>query len=317
MLKMGGAGICASDLHIMQHYDQTNPLLKTVKLPMTLGHENAGWIEARGHGVDGWEIGQPVVAAAPGCGRCSYCMRGLTTYCESMSPMPGIGLDGGLAEYMVSKASALIPLDTLEPWQAAPLTDAGHTSYHAVMHALPLLTPGNTAVVIGIGGLGHLAVAILKAISPVNVIAVNRSPKPLELARERGADLCLAIDENTIEAIFDYTKGQGAIAVFDFVGNNPTMQLAAKVARPLGKIVIPGLGGGSMEFKEGALPYGCSITITMGGSFNDMMDVVALGEAGKIETHIERYSLDEVETAMDRLKNRKIMGRAVMIAHES
>ena len=312
LIRIGGAGVCQSDLHIMHQYDGGHPLLREIDPPFTLGHENAGWIEALGPGVNGWEVGQPVVCATPGCGRCKNCIQGLATYCETAGAEPGIGLDGGLAEYMAIPAAALIALDTLEPWKAAPLTDAGHTSYHAVKRVLHKLTPDSTVVVIGVGGLGHMAVAILKAVCAAKVVAVDRSDAALALATELGADLVLASNDITAIEINEYTRGLGAHAVLDFVGNDQTLLLAASVSRTLGSIVIAGLGGGRFEFAEGALPYGCSLQIVMGGSRTEMMEVVALAESGKIAPHITCYSLADVQTAMDKLQEGKVVGRAVI-----
>src|SRR5690606_32232660 len=159
LIKVGGAGACHSDVHLMDEFDAGvvpwNP-------PFTLGHENAGWVETLGAGVTGLEVGQPVAVYGPwGCGTCSRCLLGVETYCENVmaAPVPGggggLGLDGGMAEYMLVKSSRfLVPLpDGLDPVHAAPLTDAGLTPYHAIKRSLPLLTPDSTAVVIGVGGL--------------------------------------------------------------------------------------------------------------------------------------------------------------------
>ena len=141
LVKIGGAGACHSDLHIMEHYDATHPMLAQWSLPMTLGHENAGWVESLGPNVDGLDVGQAVaVSLVGGCGRCKNCADGWDNYCYNMGPMPGLGRDGGLAEYMVASASSLVPLRSLEPWQAAPLTDAALTSYHAIKQAMPFST---------------------------------------------------------------------------------------------------------------------------------------------------------------------------------
>lgn len=315
LIKIGGAGVCQSDLHIQHDYDGDYPLFRDVELPFTLGHENAGWIEALGPGVKGWEIGQPVVCATPGCGRCSYCLRGEPTYCLQAGAEPGIGLNGGLAEYMAIAADALIPLDTLEPWQAAPLTDAGHTAYAAINRVGHALVPGTTAVVIGIGGLGHMAVAVLKAISAVKVVAVDSSDQALALAKDLGADLVLRSDEATAGEIMGYTRGVGAGAVFDFVGIDSTLKLASGVASKLGHIVVAGLGGGHFDFAEGNIPYGCTLQIIMGGSRQDMHDLVALAEDGRISVHITRYPLSQIEAVMNKLQQGEVVGRAVMIPH--
>jgi propanol-preferring alcohol dehydrogenase len=316
LVKIGGAGICQSDLHLQKHYDDSHPLLQGVEMPFTLGHENAGWVEALGPGVTGWEPGQAVVCSTPSCGQCPNCLKGEVTYCLNSKLEPGIGLDGGLAEYMTIPAEALIPLKTLPPWQAAPLTDAGLTSYAAINRVIHTLLPGSTAVVIGIGGLGHMAVTILKAICAARVIAVDTNAQALALARDMGADHVLKSGGDTEKEILEVTRGEGATAIFDFVGTDSTLKLASRVAARLGNIVIAGLGGGHLDFAEGNIPYGCAIQIIMGGSRQDMRDVVALAEDDLISTRITRYALNEVESAMKQLEQGEIVGRAVMIPNE-
>jgi len=162
--------------------------------PFTLGHENAGWVAATGPGVTGLEEGDAVaVYDAWGCGRCKPCRRGAENVCERVVELRsrggGMGRDGGMAEFLlVPDARLLVPLGELDPVNAAPLTDAGHTPYHAIKQALPLLTPDGTAVVIGVGGLGHLAVQILRAITAARVVVLDVHDDKLAHARELGAD---------------------------------------------------------------------------------------------------------------------------------
>ncbi|HRI96418.1 MAG TPA: alcohol dehydrogenase catalytic domain-containing protein, partial [Nocardioides sp.] len=179
LVQVGGAGACHSDLHLMHEFQAGqlpwNP-------PFTLGHENAGWVHTLGDGVRGLEPGLPVaVVGAWGCGRCARCLADLETYCDhpELAPVPGggggLGLDGGMAEYLlVPDARHLVPLpDGLDPAHAAPLTDAALTPYHAIRRSWSKLTPGSTAVAIGIGGLGHLGVQVLRATTAARVIAVD------------------------------------------------------------------------------------------------------------------------------------------------
>lgn len=262
----------------------------------------------------GIDVGQSVaVTPVAGCGQCKNCAGGWDNYCFNPQPSPGLGRDGGLAEYMSVPTSSLVPLQSLEPWQAAALTDAGLTSYHAINQAMPARDPAGSVVVIGVGGLGHMAVTILKAICGSQVIAVDRSAKARKLAEELGADVCLHSDDTTYEAINEITHGLGAKAVLDFVGISQTMQLAAAITAPMGKIVVVGLGGGVFEFREGAIRFGCSMQVTLGGSKAELMQVLALAESGRIQTRIERAPLDQIQAAYDRLERGEVVGRAVMI----
>ncbi len=181
LIRIGGAGACHSDLHIMHEWTPENfAAAGDWPLPFTLGHENAGWIEG-GDIPDGFEKGAPVVISPTWtCGACRACRDGETNYCEKEAVVAGgLGRDGGFADFMVAPANCLVPLNTLEPWQAAPLTDAGLTSYHAVKRCLPRLTPDTSVVVIGVGGLGHLAVAFLRELSGANIIAIDQDEKAL------------------------------------------------------------------------------------------------------------------------------------------
>ncbi|HWB70411.1 MAG TPA: alcohol dehydrogenase catalytic domain-containing protein, partial [Solirubrobacterales bacterium] len=174
LIKVGGAGACHSDLHLMEWPAGT----MAFDAGFTLGHENAGWVEKLGAGVEGLEPGEPVAVYGPwGCGRCRSCRLSAENYCERQAEIGafggGLGLDGGMAEYMlVPHARLLLPLGDLDPREAAPLSDAALTPYHAIKRSLRLLTPGSSAVVIGVGGLGHMAVQILGALSPARIVAV-------------------------------------------------------------------------------------------------------------------------------------------------
>lgn len=182
-------------------------------LPFTLGHENAGWVEAVGAGVDEVAAGDGMAVYGPwGCGRCRSCRLSAENYCEKQSEIGafggGLGLNGGMAEFMlVPDPRFLLPLGDLDPRDAAPLTDAALTPYHAVKRSLELLVPGSTAVVIGVGGLGHMAVQILRALSPSRVIAVDASREKLGLATDVGAHEALEAGDDAAVAILDLTDG--------------------------------------------------------------------------------------------------------------
>ena len=163
------------------------------------------------------------VYGAWGCGYCRTCATGAENYCENAAALkiawPGIGAPGAMAEYMlVPSWRHLVPLGDLDPVRNVPLTDAGLTPYHAIKPSLPKLVPGSTAVVIGVGGLGHLAIQMLRALSATRVIAIDVGDDKLAFAREVGAHAAFASDPSAVEAVRDLTGGRGADAVFDFVG---------------------------------------------------------------------------------------------------
>jgi len=317
LLKVGGAGACHSDLHLMEWPEgQMN-----FDLPFTLGHENAGWVEAVGAGVKDLEVGEAVAVYGPwGCGRCRACRRSAENYCERQAEIGafggGLGLDGGMAEYMlVPDARLLLPLGDLDPRDAAPLSDAALTPYHAVKRSLDLLVPGSTAVVIGVGGLGHMAVQILRALSPARVIAVDTSAEKLRLARDVGAEEAVMAGEGAAEAIDDATAGRGAELVVDMVGSDDTLALSAQIVRFESHLTVVGLAGGNFQFGFGALPFECQLAIPYWGSAVELMEVLDLARAGKIRAHVERFPLDRVEDAYEKMRGGTLDGRAVICPH--
>jgi propanol-preferring alcohol dehydrogenase len=317
LIKVGGAGACHSDLHLMEWPEGQLDF----ELPFTIGHENAGWVEALGAGVEGLEIGEPVAVYGPwGCGRCRSCRLSAETYCERQAEIGafggGLGLDGGMAEHMlVPHARLLLPLGDLDPRDAAPLSDAALTPYHAVKRSLDLLVPGSTAVVIGVGGLGHMAVQILRALTPARVIAVDVSADKLRLAREVGADEAVEPGEGAAETIRELTGGLGAELVLDNVGADDTLALAAQIVRFQSHLTVVGLAGGTFEFGFGTLPFECQLTLPYWGTAIELMEVLELARAGKIRAHVERFPLDRVDEAYERLREGSLDGRAVICPH--
>ena len=316
VVRIAAAGACHSDLHLMYDFD---PGLLPFQLPFTLGHENAGTVEAIGAGVQHLEIGEPVaVYGSWGCGRCWRCHQGNENYCERAAELGGfgggLGFDGGMAPLMlVPQARWLVPIGDLDPVEAAPLTDAGLTPYHAIKRSLHLLAGGSTAVVIGVGGLGHLAVQILKATSAARIVAVDLKPEALELARSLGADHVVPSDASAADAIRGITGGKGADLAVDFVGIDATIALAAQVTRPLGHATIVGIGGGSFSFGFFAIPYEVSLATTYWGSLPELSEVLDLGRRGLVKPYIQRFALADAVAAYEALRAGEIEGRAVIV----
>ena len=317
LIKVGGACACHTDLRVMDWPEGAH----AYDLPFTLGHENAGWIETLGPGIDGWNVGEAVIVYGPwGCGRCAACREGRETLCERALtedvPIGGFGLDGGMAEYLlVPSARLLVPLGELDPRTAAPLSDAALTPYHAIRSVLPLLSPGAWALVIGVGGLGHMAVQLLHAVSAAQVIAVDVDEAKLELAREVGADETVAADESAAARIRELTRGLGPIALFDCVGSDATMALATAVVRPGGAIQAIGLAGGRLPVGYGALPFDVSVTVPYWGSVGELIEVVELARAGRISARTESFPLERADEAYARLRAGTLKGRAVITPH--
>jgi alcohol dehydrogenase, propanol-preferring len=313
VVKIGGAGVCHSDLHLLYEFP---PGLLPYDPPFTLGHENAGWVHAVGAGVSGLEIGQPVaVFGAWGCGRCIRCRQGTENYCvEGATVCGGLGRNGGMAPYLlVPSARLIVPLGDLEPAAAAPLTDAGLTPYHAIRRSLPKLVPGSTAVAIGVGGLGHMGVQLLKAMTAAKVVAVDQRAEALELAAAGGADVTVTAGPDAAAEIRDATGGLGADVVLDFVGAEATMQLGAAVTRPLGDLTVVGIAGGSIPFGFFSVAYEVSLQTTYWGSVVELMELLELTRRGLVKPEYTTYTLADAPKAYDALKAGTLRGRAVVV----
>ena len=314
LVKIGGAGACHSDLHLMEWPAGTLGF----DVPFTLGHENAGWVEAVGAGVEGVEVGEAVQVYGPwGCGRCRACRLSAENYCEHQAEIGafggGLGLDGGMAEYMlVPHPRLLLPLGDLDPREAAPLSDAALTPYHAIKRSLHLLVPGSTAVIIGVGGLGHMGVQILRALSPARIVAVDVSDEKLALAREVGADEAVKAGEGAAEAIGEITKGQGAELVVDMVGSDDSLALTAAVAKFESHLTIVGLHGGKFEFAFGAVPFEAQLCIPYWGTAVELEECLDLARQGKIKSHVEHFSLADAPKAYEKMREGHLDGRAVI-----
>ncbi|MEU3655316.1 NAD(P)-dependent alcohol dehydrogenase [Streptomyces sp. NPDC032161] len=315
LLKVTAAGVCHSDIAVMSMPAEQIPF----PLPLTLGHEGVGTVAALGDGVTGLTTGESVAVYGPwGCGTCVKCAEGKENYCLRARRLgiapPGLGAPGAMAEYMiVDDPRHLVPLDGLDPVRAVPLTDAGLTPYHAIKRSLPKLVPGATAVVIGTGGLGHVAIQLLRAMTAVRVIALDVSQDKLALARAVGAHETVLSDERAAAEVRELTGGVGAQVVLDFVGAPPTVVTAGASAAVDSDITIVGLGGGALPVGFGSLPYNTTVTSPYWGSRSELAEVLDLARAGSVEVHVETYTLDEAPLAYERLHAGKINGRAVIL----
>jgi propanol-preferring alcohol dehydrogenase len=316
LVKVGGAGACRSDLHLLELPAGS----RSFALPFTLGHENAGWIEAMGPETTGFAPGDAVIVYGPwGCGLCVNCRQGMENYCQAQGrPSPGGlgGIDGGMAEYLlVPSTRYLIPLGDLDPREAAPLSDAGLTSYHAVKRSVHLLGPGSTVAVIGAGGLGQMAIQVLKALSGVTtVVAVDTSEEKLSTAATMGADVTLISGDSAVAAVRDLTDGQGADLVLDLVGVTPTLAMAARMARVLGHLTL-GVGDAALPVNVSSPPHECSVAAPFWGSIPELMEVLTLARTGQLTIAVEHFPIEDAGHAYQLLHDGKIHGRAVITPH--
>ena len=314
-LKVTAAGLCHSDWFLMDlPADQY-----TYGLPLTLGHEGAGTVDKLGEGVEGVTLGDSYAIYGPwGCGQCHACSQGQENYCPHAADLgivpPGLGAPGAMAEYViVDDRRHLVPLGDLDPVETVSLTDAGLTPYHAIVSARHKLYAGSTAVVIGVGGLGHVAIQIIRAVSAATVIAVDISEEKLALATEVGAHHTVVSGPDAAQRIRELTGGLGAEAVFDFAGVQPTIDLSKGVVAIDGFVHIVGIGGGLMTMGFFATPFGAAVRAPYWGSRSELIEVFDLARAGAINVHVERYGIDEAPAAYERLHHGEVRGRAVVV----
>lgn len=317
LLRVAAAGLCHSDIGL-RHLP-----VAMFGLPLTLGHETAGHIAEIGPGVHGWSVGDAaLVHLVWACGTCLPCERGDDNLCHragraAQPPTPGLGPPGGMADYMVVPAQYLLALGDLDPVSAAPLADAGMTAHHAIRNSRDVLRQEATALVIGIGGLGHVAVQLLARLCMVHTVAVDISDRKLRAADRYGARMCLTPDSESAAKILDATDGRGVDAVFDFVGTQSTIDLAARTVAPGGVYQLVGIGGGTVSvpsaprFGDG-WPYGARLQSSYGGTRSDAEACIKLASQGDLTIDTETFSIDDAVAAFDKLEQGTVVGRAVL-----
>ena len=311
IVRIGGAGLCRTDLHIIEGQWAEK---SGVKLPYTLGHENAGWVQQVGSAVSNVAVGDTVIVhPLMTCGLCRACRAGNDMHCANSS-FPGISVDGGMANFLKTNARAVVKLDpSLAPKDIAALADAGLTAYHAVKKAVDILYPGTKAVVIGAGGLGHIGIQCLKALTPAEIIVVDRSREALELTRSMGADHTVLVDGNEVARVKDITDGQGAEAVIDFVGEGGAIEAGVSMLRRAGFYYIIGYGGNLNVPTIDIISTEINFIGNLVGTYNDLVELMTLTAKGKVTLHTAIYSLDAATDAIHDLDSGKLRGRGILV----
>ncbi len=311
IVRIGGAGVCRTDLHIVEGIWRSKV---DVKLPYIMGHENAGWVEEVGPGVEGVKKGDPVIChPLVTSGHCLACRRGDDMHATD-SKFPGINTNGGYAQYLLTGERSLIKLPkSLAPKEVAPYTDAGLTAYRAAKKASRHLLPGEYAVVIGVGGLGHIGIQVLRALCAAEIIAVDRSDTGLALAKECGAHHTVKADGNEVEAVKQLTHGNGAEAVLDFVGEGDAVEKGLAMTRNNGFYYIIGYGGKIDLPTIDMITSEKTIVGNLVGTYPELVELMALADRGLVHLATREYKLSEANEALHDLHNGKIKGRAVLL----
>jgi NAD+-dependent secondary alcohol dehydrogenase Adh1 len=309
LVRVGGAGVCATDLHAIEGLMEP----AGVSLPRVLGHENAGWVEEVGAGVTTVAKGDAVLVYPPfSCGLCVACRRGNDMHCVRHE-FTGLSVDGGFADYvLVSERSLLRLPDGVEPAAVAPHADAGLTAYHAVARLASLQTPGTTAVVIGVGGVGHIALQLIRELGSSATIAIDTDSRRRALAAELGAGDVID-GAGSVDAVRELTGGRGADLVFDFVGTDSSHADSAAMLARGGTYSVIGYGGMVAIASAALVVNEHAVVGNLVGTWIDLYELLQLHSAGRVVLKAETYPLDSVNDVLAKLRDGEVTGRAVLV----
>jgi NAD+-dependent secondary alcohol dehydrogenase Adh1 len=311
IVKIGGAGVCRTDLHIID--GQWDAAMGT-PLPYVLGHENAGWVHEVGSAVTSVAPGDTVILhPTPTCGLCRACRAGQDMHC-SASTFPGLSSDGGMADYLLTSARACVKLDpSTRPQDVAALADAGITAYHAVRKAIPLLYPGTTCVVIGAGGLGHIGIQCLSALTATRIVVVDKNPDALKLAEQLGAHHTVVADGNQVGAVTELTAGAGADVVLDFVAEEGAEHDGWRMTGRAGSYYVIGYGGVVHIPTLDIISTERNVVGNIVGTYNELAELMVLAQRGRVTLHTRTYPLDQAAEAIADLDAGRVRGRAILV----
>ena len=312
IVRIGGAGLCRTDLHIIEGIlKETFPDLA---LPYVLGHENAGWVQEVGSNVTTVQPGDAVIVhPLESCGVCHGCRRGEDMYCDN-GAFPGLSRDGGFAEYLKTSERALIKLAPgLEPKDVAAMADAGITAMRAAKKVARTVPPNSRTVVIGVGGLGHIGIQCLRALSGTEIIAADVNEGARKLAEETGADHVIEAGEGVVERVMELTGGVGAEAVLDFVGERGVPAQVPGMLRQGGTYYVVGYGEQVQIPNWDFVIREINVVGNLVGNYMDLVELMALAARGKVRLHTQTYKLEDINTAIEDLYAGRLNGRGILI----
>jgi len=311
IVDIAGAGWCQTDNHVIEgdwdeHYNPT--------LPLTLGHENAGTVVEVGDEVETVEVGDEVICQPMAvCGKCRPCRTGTDNLCENVEA-PGFSMDGGFADYMRTSELAAVTLDSADPVEVAPHADAGITGYHAAKRAVRELNPGDHVAVVGVGGLGHIGLQVVDAMSATTITAIDPKEGARDLARDLDADHVLDPTDHDVPAELDgITDGEGVAQILDYVGHDDTAEWGPAIVKRGGDHHVAGYGGHVHTPTQALVGTEMNYRGTLTGTHADLQELIALIEMGEVEIHTTKFDLDEVNEVARRVEDGDVLGRAVIV----
>jgi NAD+-dependent secondary alcohol dehydrogenase Adh1 len=313
VVRVAGAGICRTDVHILggELAAAFHP-----ELPLTLGHENSGWVHAVGPAVTHLAVGDPVIVhPAVTCGHCPACRSGQDMHCPTWR-FPGVdGWPGGYAELLLTRARCLVRLpDGTDPTPLAPHADAGLTAMHAVRRLVPYATPAATVVVIGAGGVGQIAVQLLGLLTPARTVVVEVDAGRATAARRLGADIVFELAPDAAAgAVRDLTGGAGAQVVLDLVGEKDVPEHAFRMLAKGGVYSIVGYGGDLRIEHLDMINRELTILGNQIGTYRDLVDLMDLVAQGRVRLDTRLFPLDAAGDVLRDLAAGHVTGRAVLV----
>jgi NAD+-dependent secondary alcohol dehydrogenase Adh1 len=311
IVRIGGAGVCGTDLQLIKGY--WCDFLR-IELPLILGHENAGWVEEIGPAVESVKVGDPVIIHPMGAGENISTGSSFRPRDEERGFYPGFNRNGGFAEYMLAEEHMLVLLPThFSPMESAPLADAGLTAYHVASRASKHLKPGHYTLVLGAGGLGHVGIQVLRALSTAEIIVVDKSEAAIDLARTVGAHYTFMADEYYTQKILALTGGRGVETVIDFVGIDSTVKCGLSITRKGGHYYLVGCGGQLTISTLEMIQSEKTIVGILGGTISELRELMTLADRGLVTLATKEYPLSRANSALRDLKNGKNSGRAVLV----
>jgi D-arabinose 1-dehydrogenase-like Zn-dependent alcohol dehydrogenase len=321
LLKVRAAGVCHSDLHIAEGgYDlgsgkRLNMADRGISLPLTMGHEVVGEVVALGPDASGVKPGDVrLVFPWIGCGKCSACGRGLENLCRAPNCI-GVNRAGGYSDHIVvPNAKYLLEIAPLSPEEAAPFACSGLTAYSALKKFGDLIKTAPVGI-IGAGGVGLMAVSLVKALGGAGAIVVDIAETKREAALKAGA--IAAIDGKAPNAAAQMSAAApgGLLAVIDFVGSPQTAELGIAAMGRGGHYVVVGLYGGELRYP---LPFFPMRALTVQGSYTgslgELQELMALARKGAVAGFpIHKHALSDVNAVLEKLRSGEVVGRSVVV----